>query len=873
MVRPGDVSRLISPFNDVFNLITEGNEKALKQAFYNTIAILFILFVLSSVAAVYLVLQPFLQPLLWATLIGSVLHPFKRKLTRFSRWWLTDDTKRPISISVIKMPLTLINFIVNSVAKIVQHYYKLLAFIFVTLLVIHLSLFYFSFTHQLISFSSQIINTLINLSNLLIDSCNAYLLITLILSQLLLNLLSPTNVVQRASNTILPFTFFFIIFKIISIIGTIGVIVCVIFTLITLTGFGASLFLHSRNETGEDVPDAAYNRFPASLKRSINFIWKCCLSLLPAHSFSISSDENGDNKNESEPMLLDTDNPPSNPDTEKVKSEDKEVQPDSVSSTKSLPSENQSDEREKLPPTGSFKLSNSYLYSVFWSCLLAQVWLRPQLLYLTPVPIFVFAVSWVWRKINGNQIVSEWKSSLRRFLENQFPFLHNSILTGIHQYYFLGDATIASFLLDSIDTICSLLTIFVLLFGVLFAVAFLAVQIYHESACLVELMGNVVNSTLVNNPQLATGFPASDLISQNVFDEMINNAYIYGRQWLQKSIRNALEAGQESSNATVLVEKQLLEVWDRVYHQWLIRNNNSTLTGLGNRSFETYSWNRLFAALKTLDLVLCANLLKENLDTVLSIFDSVWVLLKSNFTLLFTVITAVLSMILSGSTAILNCCLNFIVFATSLFYLLCSSGDEYKPVELAGRFIPNIDKGGNYLNKFGLAVEESINSVFAASFKMTVFYGLYTWLIHTLFEVRIIYIPSVLAALFGAVPFIGAYWASIPAVLELYLIHGLGGRSLLMSFFAVLPSYFVDSAIYSDIKGGGHPYLTGLAIAGGVFYLGFTGAFFGPMILCCLFVAAKLYTSIMADSSIKNSLSNVRGLRPPLKRLNTSVDL
>lgn len=206
-----------------------------------------------------------------------------------------------------------------------------------------------------------------------------------------------------------------------------------------------------------------------------------------------------------------------------------------------------------------------------------------------------------------------------------------------------------------------------------------------------------------------------------------------------------------------------------------------------------------------------------------------------------SIATAITSVLLHGGTVVLNFIVSVIVFVSTLYYLLNASNAQYLPVTWISNFLPT----GDDPNAGGTAFTMAIRSVFAASFKTAAFYGLYTWLIHAIFGMQTAVLSAALAAVAGAIPFIGTYWASLPAVLELWLVQD--QPLLAITFFClhILPTMFVDYLIYEDLESG-HPYLTGLAIVGGFYYAGLEGAILGPILLCCMLFFQHLFEYIMA---------------------------
>jgi len=229
---------------------------------------------------------------------------------------------------------------------------------------------------------------------------------------------------------------------------------------------------------------------------------------------------------------------------------------------------------------------------------------------------------------------------------------------------------------------------------------------------------------------------------------------------------------------------------------------------------------------------------------ITDVLNSIWLVVSSNMSLLVKLLLSCASVVVESGAAFLNFLVQLVVFVTALYYLLLHSDTYYAPVEILSSLLgPSTAERAEYTAAFF----DATRGIFGASAKLSLFYGLYVWVTHTLFGVELVFMPALLAAILSLVPVVGVYWSSVPGFLVLWLVEGrfLRGASFLL--LQVLPTYFVDMAVYSEIEGGWHPYITGLAVAGGIYYFGIEGAIIGPLVICILKFIVNLYECVLSS--------------------------
>ncbi|XP_033732626.1 transmembrane protein 245-like isoform X2 [Pecten maximus] len=840
-----------SPFNNVLNNLPQGHEKAFKQAIYTTAANLFVLVAVGAAVAVYFILEVFLRPLLWAVLCGTFLYPVKRSLTSWLRRWLhgLQTTNTPFVLGVAFIPIKAIDRVYGNVFnKFMQHIRMILGG-FGGIVLAYLLWHFGPAKNILYSFRS-----VFYFVYEVLGYFTSFWIWTLLVGYLLavVFLWSPDS--KRYLRYLSVPIWIVLILHVATAAGYLRVPLLMFLVVVIVIGF-VSEINEARLAEGKCVPptpaeaariifgdDSETDQSKAVKEDKDEKVDDKSSSVTETESHREETEKSKDSCEVKKPSSL----PVRSPTVSSASSPHKKDRPKLHMKELTEKSEEKSD--EKFEEKARSLIDNCFIY-LFWLLVLTRIWLNiwvVQLLF--PIGLIMWLFKTLLIQLGSGGIVGEKvelvKTAMTKWLVSRQDVLMPRWIRGVAKLVLRGDSKIVSVLEQSLDKTTSVLFILLLLFGTAILVIFGAIQIQQESMLFVKMTSEVMNNTL--NSEINSWLPNGEDL-QKAMDSMVGNAYLYGRNWIAARLRDFVSGSMDkSSTNNTQIETQVLEVWDRLYESWLTRNDTSsslqTTTGFNVLPTDMINVKSMWEVVSEGDAFNISQIVafvKDNIGTFMSVLDSVWIVLKGNMNLVLSLVTATMSVVFGGGTALLNFVISSVIFLTTLFYLLATSGNQYKPLEWFSNLSPS--QGTSVI---GQAVEEAITGVVMASLKMAAFYGFYTWMTHTWFGVNIVFIPSVMAAMFAAVPFLGTYWATIPAILELWLVQGQGILALLLLIFHMLPTYVVDTAIYSEIKGG-HPYMTGLAIAGGIYWMGLEGAIIGPILLCCLIVVIRLYGTML----------------------------
>ena len=156
---------------------------------------------------------------------------------------------------------------------------------------------------------------------------------------------------------------------------------------------------------------------------------------------------------------------------------------------------------------------------------------------------------------------------------------------------------------------------------------------------------------------------------------------------------------------------------------------------------------------------------QNNMGTLTSIVEQVWSLFKGNIGFLFDTCLGIIKIILNSGSGVVNFVFGIFIYLTASFYLLSNSTDTYIPMEVISQY--SIFQ----ISGVGGTIQKAVNSVFLITIKMSVFYLLWTYITHVVFDASIVVLPMLFSSFIAACPFTGQYIVALPAALELYCLQ------------------------------------------------------------------------------------------------------
>ena len=921
-----DLSRFASPFDNFFHYVPKEHETAVRHAVYNVLAFAALFVVVLGGYYVVVVLNPFIVPLIWATLTGFVLHPYKTALST----WVREALRR-FTLSDTAAAASMLSLLLSSADSSCDFFGNC---IFSNLKVIGVFLGVSGTGYFLYYFQSAVLVFLHNLFELdlssLMEGVSFHHVATLWTSFVisLVFLYKQGNMLVLKTTSVLLWLLvaaylLSCLWPPLVYLGAASMIGSTFYAMVTAAGKA------SVTAAAIDTPDSASaTELSTPLMQRIFYSCKNLFMGSPvieaqveddvaSVSSTLESTDGGDHPDRIEEEVEEDEDAPdarqtmTNPALDAAKKAPKlisstptitvqqgvdtpsldVIQPRAVMALKQQQNLNPSFSAAASGPTPvratSFAKqerhhlgrsrrghrtarqmrttffrtrlestdigpdeSSLYIRTVFALCLLLQFYLHRSLLVLIPFPLSYFLLKKALHFFGLMPKISSLWESVKSWFKSREDVLVPTPVRFVMDRMCQAERQALSSLAGYVDPLVTVLLIFLLIIAVATIGAFVSFELYAESAHLVQTGRKVVFQATNSSVFKHLNDSIYDPGYQDGIDDVMESVYISGKEYISSTVKGFIGEGSRDKKATEEIELKVLELWDRLYQYWLSRKKSFVAACVGvcppegpsvSEDAISHSFEDLYEkVMEGFSYAAMGKFLQDNMGTLRAILEQTWNLLKGNLGLVFSLMLELLRLLASGGSGVANFFLGVIVYFTALFYLLAESAEAYKPIELfsAEGFVPE---------GFADALNKAVKSVFKITFKMAAFYGMYTYLTHTLFDVSVVMVPVLAAAFLAAVPVAGQYVVPLPAALELWLANGRFGAAILLVAFHTAPMMVVDATMYSEVKKGIHPWITGLSIVGGIYYFGVPGAIYGPLLLCGVFVLVSMYTGLLQE--------------------------
>ncbi|KAF4660172.1 hypothetical protein FOL46_006312 [Perkinsus olseni] len=205
---------------------------------------------------------------------------------------------------------------------------------------------------------------------------------------------------------------------------------------------------------------------------------------------------------------------------------------------------------------------------------------------------------------------------------------------------------------------------------------------------------------------------------------------------------------------------------------------------------------------------------------------------------------------------------HFFFAVTALYYLLQSEQGGLH--DYMATVLQVIDPSFYLYN----IVRRALKAILYSAIKMSLFHAVYTWLVFSVFDCPVAYIPACIAFIIGLLPVVSPCLVSFLIVPYIFLSYDRGMAQVCGAIATVLNFlvwWYVGPAIYSEIPDA-NPWMSAVAVGLGVSWFGARGVILGPAIATVPFtlytVASEWHAGKCGPSGLNRSAS-VSGLMTP----------